>query len=162
MGAYFVRVMKQEIAYPYRKNADRTVFEFVSVGPKGRVVKLIEFTALVAGADPTEDVYNLALGDRGADGLLDDQPVTNNGDTQPVLLTVAAAVVEFTQRHPQARLLATGGTPARTRLYQMGIARNLPEIQADFVIEGLTAAGWEDFQVGIPYHAFLIRRRFTQ
>ena len=153
--------MKLVDAYNFKFDTARTHFEFVSEGPKGRIVKLVELTSTdnYVGAG---EVYNLALGDRDAAGQLDDQPVTANGDAHRVLLTVAAIVETFTEQHPDAVIFVTGGTPARTRLYQMGIARNLPEIQADFVIEGLTAAGWEDFQVGIPYHAFLIRRRFTQ
>lgn len=151
--------MKLTAAYALTANDDRTVFEFISEGPKGRIGKLIELMAFANAPNATGTVYNLALGDRDANGQLDDQPVTNNGDTQRILLTVAAAIAYFTDQHPGAVVYAEGGTPARTRLYQMGIARNLPEIQAVFYVEGLFEGHWDRFRSGVTYNAFLIRRK---
>jgi hypothetical protein len=44
----------------------------------------------------------------------------------------------FTERYPNAVVLATGSTLARTRLYRIGINNNLAEIAQDFVVLGLT------------------------
>ena len=150
--------MKLVDAYNFKFDTARTHFEFVSEGPKGRIVKLVELTSTdnYVGAG---EVYNLALGDRDAAGQLDDQPVTANGDAHRVLLTVAAIVETFTEQHPDAVIFVTGGTPARTRLYQMGIANNLAEIQRNFEVHGLLGNRWQAFQQGVSYAGFLVRRK---
>ena len=122
---------------------------------------MLEFTP-TGGYAGGGEIYNLALGDLGPDGELDDQPVTNNGDTQRVLLTVAAAVYTFTEQYPKLVVLVEGGTPARTRLYQMGIANNFDEIQQSFEVYGLVENQWQVFQKGVTYAAFLVRRNPPQ
>jgi hypothetical protein len=67
------------------------VFEFTSEGQNGHIPKLIKFS-------PTsiEEVYNLAFGDKDLDtGDIDDQSVSNNGDSEQVLATVVSAVLPF-------------------------------------------------------------------
>ncbi len=150
--------MKLGGAYNFKFDAARTRFEFLSEGPKGRIIKLVELT-FTGSHVGTGEVYNLALGDRNATGQLDDQPVTANGDAQRVLLTVAAIVETFTEQHPDAVVFATGGTPARTRLYQMGIANNLAEVQRKFEVYGLVGTHWQAFQPGVSYAGFLVRRK---
>lgn len=45
-------------------------------------------------------MYNLAFGDIDIDGGIDDYNVTDNGDRNKILATVANAVDEFTRRYP--------------------------------------------------------------
>jgi hypothetical protein len=47
---------------------------------------------------------------------------------QNSLATIAATVLEFTKRFPDVMVYAKGSTPARTRLYQIGISANWDEI----------------------------------
>lgn len=130
-------------------------FRFVSEGPNGKIAKLIRFDKM-----EIEHLYNLAFGDQqSASDQLDDQSVSNNGDTQKVLATVARAVEIFTIKHPSSWIYATGSTRSRTRLYQMGINRFLPYILEDFVVLGLTEGGWKKFQQGVLYDAFLVKRK---
>jgi len=75
-----------------------------------------------------------------------------------VLATVAATLYAFTDHYPQATIIATGSTEARTRLYRMGIANNLTVIEEDFTVFGLTETDWEPFRKNIVYSAFLIYR----
>ena len=68
-------------------------------------------------------------------------------------------MIDFTNKFPDAIIYTEGSTPARTRLYQMGIASNLEEISKDFEIEGYIHDAWEPFQKGHNYEAFLARRK---
>ena len=77
----------------YHLTSDETlsVFEFISVGPKGAIRKIIDF-------QPTDipGLYNLAFGDKHpVTGEIDDLAVTNNGDTDKILATVVAALYTF-------------------------------------------------------------------
>jgi hypothetical protein len=119
------------------------------------VLKLIQFqtTALA-------NLYNLAFGDvDNITGELNDNIVTNNGDAEKVLATVAYAVYLFSSQHPNSWIYATGSTPGRIRLYQMGISKYLMLVKADFEILGELKNEWKFYQPGINYEAFVVRKR---
>jgi hypothetical protein len=129
-------------------------FEFASEGPNGKIAKLIRFDKT-----DVERVYNLAFGDKSRSNQIDDQAISNNGDTQKVLATVARAVEIFTSKYPSSWIYAKGSTQSRTRLYQMGINRYLSDILEDFAVLGLTDGEWKKFQRGVIYDAFLVTRK---
>nr|WP_291041544.1 hypothetical protein [Dyadobacter sp. 50-39] len=92
-----------------------------------------------------------------------DMLVSNNGDSYKVLATVAATVVEFTENHPKAAVLASGSTKSRTRLYRMALNRYLCDIQQQFVIFGYCRNNyWETFIRDQEYEAFLLTRSENQ
>ena len=141
--------------YDFETDTTATIYEFVSEGAKGSIKKLTTFTVI----EPP-DIYNLAFVDIDPNtGQQSDTITTNNGDSQKVLATVAATVLDFTDRYPDARVYATGSTPARTRLYRMGIANNLNEVKNDFEVWGYANGQWLDFEKGIDYEAFLVKRK---
>ena len=136
--------------YPLYATNNDTLYDFLSLGPKGVITKQVRF-ALLHG----DKVYNLAFGDfDSATRTFDDQAVSNNGDLELILATVAAAVYDFCRYHSGASIFAVGGTPARTRLYRMAIARHLNRLQAQFRIYGELEDEWEPFQLNRPYTAF--------
>ena len=91
---------------------------------------------------------------------INDFAITNNGDSLKVLATVASTVYAFTEKYPNAWIVATGSTNVRTRLYRMGIANNLDEIKEDFDVYAYTQNGtWKEFVIGEDYEAFLITRK---
>ena len=146
--------MKHE-RYKYSAEKELMYFEFFSVGPKGQVKKLIEFSET-----NVKDVYNLAFGDFDEKTQrISDRVVTNNGDSLKVLATVASSVYAFTTERPDAWVFATGSTAVRTRLYRMGLTNNLAEISKDFHVYGLKEDKWEDFLIGEDYEAFLVKRK---
>ncbi len=108
-----------------------------------------------------DNFYNLAFGDYDEENNeINDQIVTNNGDSLKVLATVASTAYAFTGKYPKAWIFATGSTEVRTRLYRMGITNNLIEIEVDFYVFGLKDGGiFEDFVVGEDYLGFLLTRR---
>ena len=135
-----------------------TIFEFVSVGCKGEIVKVIQF-------QQTEipDLYNLAFGDKkSGTGEFDDRVVTDNGDSKKVLATVVDALYAFIERYPDKWVYATGSTTARTRLYQMGINKYLDMAESDFDIIGECQGTWERYRGNTKYEAFAVRLRHKQ
>lgn len=147
--------MKQE-QYPIRSRRQADIYEFVSEGKQGRIIKRVEYRPI----DESGTFFNLSFVD--VDPMTDeisDTVVTNNGDSMKVLATVAATTIDFTDRHPDALIFATGSTPARTRLYRMGITNHFKEIEQYFEVHGLTGEGWELFKTGNDYEGFIIKRK---
>ncbi len=119
----------------YQLESDRNllIFEFTSIGPNGKVKKIVQFTET-----NLKGFYNLGFGDKNVrTGEIDDNAITNNGDSQKVLATVASTVYAFTAKHPDAWIYAIGSNDVRTRLYRIGIVNNLIEIMKDFNVYGL-------------------------
>lgn len=141
--------------YELKSGEKLEVFEFVSVGNNGRIIKLVQYT-------PTnyKDLYNLGFGDKNAEtGEIDDNVISNNEDSEKVLATVVSTLYAFTDKHQNAMIYATGSSKSRTRLYRMGITKYLDEAENDFEIYGETEDGWEEFRKNIDYEAFLVIRK---
>ncbi|HEX3933521.1 MAG TPA: hypothetical protein VHW43_02505 [Puia sp.] len=105
--------------------------------------------------------FNLGFGDLNAlTGKIDDRAVSNNLDKEKVLVTVAVTVFDFICTFPDALVRARGSTPARTRLYQMGISGNWNEISSILQIYGYVFDSvWQPYEKNINYLAFLARRK---
>lgn len=141
--------------YHLRFGDEPTVFEFTSVGPKGKIPKIIEFQS-----SDVKGYYNLAFGDKHLmTGEMDDLSVANNGDTDKVLATVVNALYIFLDDNPEAFVYATGSTPARTRLYRMGLTRFYNTVKADFHLFGRVGDDFLEFEIGKEYEGFLVRRK---
>lgn len=141
--------------YELKSDESLTVFEFVSVGRKGAIPKIVQYSET-----NLKGFYNLGFGDKGLQtGEVDDAVISDNGDSQKVLATVAATVYAFTDKYPEAWVYATGNTKSRTRLYRIGLTSNLGEIIKDFELYGLKDGEWQGFVKGDEYEAFLVRRR---
>lgn len=141
--------------YPLASSDKLMTFEFISEGSNGLIHKLVRF-------QPTnlKDVYNLAFGDKDNEtGDIDDIVISNNGDSEKVLATVAATVYAFTDKYPNAWIYATGSTKARTRLYRMGITKFLSEVKEDFEVLGERNNEWENFRKNVEYEGFLVRKK---
>ncbi len=130
-------------------------FEFDSIGPKGTIKKVVQYSET-----NLKDLYNLGFGDKNKSSKrIDDLAITNNGDSQKVLATVALTVFIFTEYYHNASVMAIGTTSARTRPYRMGITNNLQAIENDFNIYGLKNDDWEKFVKNVDYDAFLVERK---
>lgn len=146
--------MKYE-KYQLESDKNLLIFEFESLGPKGRIKKIVQYTET-----NLKDFYNLGFGDKDEEsGEINDQSITNNGDSMQVLATVASTVYAFTNKYPDAWVYVTGSNKARTRLYRMGITNNLLEIKKDFEVYGLNDDKWIQFNKDVDYNAFLIKRK---
>ncbi len=130
-------------------------FEFVSEGPKGKIVKWIQYMPM-----GEEGIFNLAFGDKNFDtGEIDDTIVTDNKDREKVLATVVASVFTFTTYYPHAWVYIEGSTESRTRLYRMAISIYFEEMAPYFRIFGYLDKDWVTFKKEQNYTAFLIKRK---
>ncbi|MBA2737356.1 MAG: hypothetical protein H0U50_11295 [Pyrinomonadaceae bacterium] len=141
--------------YELKSDESLTVFEFVSIGRKGEISKIVQYSET-----NLKDFYNLGFGDKDLNtGEVDDRVISDNGNGQKVLATVAATVYAFNDKYPDSWIYATGSTKSRTRLYRIGLTNNLEEITEDFKLYGLKEGEWQEFARGVEYEAFLVRRR---
>jgi hypothetical protein len=142
--------------YEYQTEDELHYFEFTSIGPKGSIKKIVEYTKV-----SVDDIYNLAFGDYDEQtDRLNDKIVTNNGDSTKILATVVSTVYAFTGRYPNTWVFATGSTEVRTRLYRMGISNNLEELKEDFYVYGMKMdESFEEFIIGEDYLGFLVTRK---
>lgn len=141
--------------YPLASSDKLLTFEFISEGQNGLIHKIVRY-------QPTnlKDVFNLAFGDKDhSSGEIDDTIISNNGDSEKVMATVAATIYAFTDKYPETYIYATGSTKARTRLYRMGITKFLSEVTADFEVLGERNDDWEPFKKDTEYEGFLVRRK---
>jgi hypothetical protein len=142
--------------YNYSAEDELTVFEFTSIGSKGKIKKIVQYTEM-----SEKGYYNLGFGDLNIKTKeVDDEIVTNNGDGLKVLATVVSTLYAFTGKNKNAFVYATGSNEARTRLYRMGITNNLEELKKDFHVFGLNNnEEFESFIVGEDYLGFLVTRK---
>jgi hypothetical protein len=143
--------------YDLKAKKSLMTFEFISKGSKGAIKKRIQYQKI----DDEGDVYNLAFGDVDlVTNDVNDVTISNNDDTTKVLATVASTVPLFISKYPNAIIYAKGSTPTRTRLYQIGIAKNLDIINENFTIYGLLGENnFEKFQKNKHYSAFVIIKK---
>ena len=143
--------------YSLESDSRYLLFEFVSVGPKGSINKVVQYTET-----EVRHYYNLGFGDVDTiTGEISDSSITNNGDSRKVLATVASTLYIVTSRYPEAAIYAKGSTPVRTRLYRIAIANHLNEIGDDFDVYGKRQERWQVFRRNVDYSAFLVKRNNT-
>jgi uncharacterized protein DUF6934 len=143
--------------YDYSVNEMLLDYEFESDGPKGKIKKLVSYVPQnVDGVT----YFNLGFGDLNSEtGKINDLSVSDNKDTEKILATIAATVLEFTEHFPDIMVYAKGSTPARTRLYQIGIASNWNAIDPLLRVFGFINENWESFEKNVNYEAFLALRK---
>ena len=140
----------------YSYNASDTFidYEFESIGRNGKIKKVAHFSKIGA------NLYNFGFGDLDEKtGEISDTIVSDNGDDEKVLLTVANIIFIFTSIYFGAAVLVKGSTASRTRRYQMGINKYWEQIEPIFEVFGLREDKWEPFRKGVNYDAFLGRRK---
>lgn len=82
-----------------------TIYEFISIGPKGQITKRIEFTPL-----RKRGYYNVAFGDVMKDGRVSDAVYSNNRDIVKVIATVIDTMKDFLKENSDVKLVFTGST----------------------------------------------------
>lgn len=150
--------MKYEIYSDLLIASDLRVFEFVSIGKYGSIPKRITFI-------PTElpEVYNLAFGDINENGEIDDYSISDNGDRNKILATIARVIELYTARYPERYIYFCGSTKERTRLYRMAVSINQEELSEKFEIfaEVDDSTEFLPFQKNMHISAFLIKRKIV-
>lgn len=129
--------------YSITVNEHHDRYEFLSAGRNGVIKKIVSYQQIAF------NLYNLAFGDwTEAQQRADDSVRTNNLDTDKVITTVAATVIDFRKLHPNSFIFVKGSSAARTRLYQIGICKHWHIISLEFAVEGLYKGQWAPFEKG--------------
>ena len=136
-------------------------FTFQSIGPNEAIKKIINYKKIpdsfLTDGSP---VINLGFGDWDeVAGKVDDAIISNNQDRDKILATVASTTIAFTDVHGKLPVYAQGSSPAKTRLYQMGINAHYEEVMCLFWVYGLKHGEWRIFTPGVNFEAFLVIRK---
>lgn len=148
--------MKLE-AYEISSEEIKVIYKFISDGPKGQIMKVVEYTEF-----DEEGIYNLSLADvhTGESVYFNDYTsISNNGDTKKILTTVISTLFAFTERFSEAKIHFAGNNAARTRLYRMVISNSFNWLSANFYVFGLHDNKWQGFKSKVQYEAFLFVRK---
>ncbi|MEN9298921.1 MAG: hypothetical protein RLZZ429_1234 [Bacteroidota bacterium] len=143
--------------YDYEANRNRTRFSFISSSHYRNIHKLVLFRKI---GNIQENYFSLEFGDWDPiTNKLNVISISNNGDRDKVLNTVACTVLDFMHCYPNSIVFAKGSTLSRTRLYQIGINKNISVIQAYLNIYGFIDNQWEVFSSKRNYQAFYVLKR---
>jgi len=96
--------------------------------------------------------------------FLNDSTITNNGDRNIILATVAKSVYLFTEKYPNKLVFFKGSTVGRTRLYRRAISINLQELSETFTIFGAIKNEFDNvtsvaFKPNEDFFGFIIKRK---
>ena len=120
--------------YPIISDSSHLNYKFESIGPKGIIKKVVQYRPV---RSIRKNLYNLSFGDLNKiNGEIDDKVVSNNRDTEKIIVTVGFTFLLFVNHFPNAEILIVGSTNSRTRLYQMAINQNIIEIDKFFDLRG--------------------------
>jgi hypothetical protein len=142
----------KEKFYPFRASEDYLFYYFESRSEERTIAKAIEFAQI------GQNTYNLAFGDLADNGDLDDLVVSNNGDMQKIIATVAQVIVTFLGAYYSKQIYFTGSSPARTRLYRAILNKEIDNWSDVFDIKGVSNSGLVSFPTQVDCDAFLIKR----
>jgi hypothetical protein len=132
---------------------DRSMYEFVSTGKKGKIHKVVQFTEFY-------DYVNLGLGDRLPNGKIDFKTVTDNGDVSMIMATVVQIILKYTRYFPQNTISIYGSNKIRMLLYERAIRNNYKELNVFFDIWGIREDHVKEvFNPSISYFGFLVKRK---
>jgi hypothetical protein len=143
---------------------DYHLFLFYSAGPKGTLKKIVAYTEL----KNLPNAYNLGFGtlktNKDGNEYIDDSEVSDNGDRNKILATIAITAYAFIDKYPHKKIYLRGNDKVRTRLYQMAIGHAYDELSESFTILGDKAeiAGTYNlspFERGVNYMGFLVQKR---
>ncbi|MDB5088169.1 MAG: hypothetical protein JWR09_2163 [Mucilaginibacter sp.] len=157
-------VMNYEHYSNLRYTEDYHLFMFISTGPKGNFKKIIAYTPIY----DLQNGYNLGFGtlkiNEAGNEYIDDNEVSDNGDRNKILATVASTSYGFIDRYPDSRIYLRGTNKVRTRLYQIAINYAYEELSKKFKISGDKSenTGTYDlytFERGVNYNGFLVEKR---
>lgn len=129
--------------YIFTSSTDSMTFEFISNGTKGKIDKMIRYECI----DEDKKIYNLCFGNKivineqTGELKIDDLAISNNGDLEKILATVAASAYVFAQSYPDRLIFFRGSTKSRTRLYRRAIFTAYDEISEKFDIFGAIIDG---------------------
>ena len=150
----------KKLHYPYSVKDIRFEFVFESVGPNGRIQKMIKFEFRKS---TNGGLFNVVLGDwNRIDQKISDTVISNNQDAAQILNTVASTIGDVMKRCPEFCIYVRGNDLARSRIYRMAISRHWKDVSPIIDVYGYRMDCWEQFRKNINYEAFAIYSKKKQ
>jgi len=146
--------MKYEVYKAIKASQDYSIFDFISIGKSKNIWKRIEFTST-----EIPGIFNLAFGDVDENGEIDDHNVSNNGDRNMILATVAYTVEIYLNKYPERWVYFRGSTLERNRLYRMAIGLNYVALSSKFDVYIETKEGFVPFQQNMATEGILVKKK---
>ena len=128
---------------------DDSTFYFFSSGKNGIIEKRIVYSAT-----EVPDYFRLSFGDF-VDNYIEENSISDNGDADIIIGTVAWSIVYFTRKDAKRRIKFTGATKSRTRLFAMWINKHSEELLKHLNIYGYYNGRCEKFIPNKQYESFL-------
>ncbi|WP_428655441.1 DUF6934 family protein [Runella sp.] len=139
--------------YPYKKSEDVLIFEFESYGSSRISKKKIVYSSL----EESPNLYSLSLFEVLEGGQLDIYTESRNKDMIKILSTVLHTIFDFFAAYPNSKIIFTGSTQERTRLYRIVIGKLLRETTLKFAVMGLSEErGLEPFDTNGNYSGYIV------
>ena len=142
-------------SYEVAVSKNRLRYEFVSIGTKGHIRKIVEYSYL-----NYLNLWNLGFGDFDPIiGKISDDVISDNGDGRKVITTVTLTLLQFFEVHPTETVIFTGSDTRRTLLYNRLVLQFHDDFSDQLLITGLNQEGLEvDIETGSQYAAFIIHK----
>jgi hypothetical protein len=148
--------MRRKTGYELKENRKKYQFRFTSVGTKGSIEKIIEFSKI------QKNLWNLAFGDI-IDDNFDDSIISDNDDLRKVIQTVVNAVHIFIDNHSDIDILIAPSDYQRKLLYNRIFQQKWTEIDSIFITKGVIINDFEtiteNYNPKEMYDYFVIRRK---
>jgi hypothetical protein len=87
--------------------------------------------------------------------------MSDNGDRNKILATIADVVKVYTEKYPDRLILFRGSTTERTRLYRMAVGLNLKELSSQFDIYAYIEDEIVPFKKNMAISAFLVKKKIV-
>ena len=154
--------MNEERYHKIENTPNYKAYTFVSEGPHGELTKVVTFYEIKSLAD----TFNLALGTVLPNGEIDFLTITNNGDRNKILVTIAWIVGIFMEHYTGKSVYFTGSDNRRTQLYNRSIAYGYDELIKTYHLYGDKSLDediheFEPFEKGKKYSGFLVERKIV-
>jgi hypothetical protein len=118
--------------YHIDSSPDFLDFEFISIGPKGAITKVVHYREI-----NVKGIFNLGFGDKEpVSGFISDLSISNNNDSQKVLATVARTLYLFSNYYPDAIIIASGSTAAQQDFIEWALLTILQLLNRIFIFLG--------------------------
>ncbi|GAB4053845.1 DUF6934 family protein [Spirosoma litoris] len=142
-------------SYDVAVSKNKSRYEFISVGRKGHIRKIVEYSYLDG-----LNLWNLGFGDFDPiRNKIDDEVISDNGDGRKVIKTVALTLVQFLEEYPKETVIFMGSDSRRALLYNRIVSQFYNEFSGKLLISGWSQEGIEvDIETGKQYIAFIIRK----
>ena len=126
---------------------------FFSEGKNGTILKSVDYGYM------GDNTYNLAFGDMGKDGKLNDKVISNNDDLIKVMNTVALTIYGFLEELPGSWVHIRPVDEKRSMLYHTVFKRRWDEIAINFQVIGMIEEDkWETYNPEKKYLAFKLAK----